>query len=470
MTAAAPPPPRPSSPGRSPGLRRSLRGSTLEGIFAMPLVYLNLPANLVVAALLSEGLHLAPDAYGLLVSLPFWCNLLQLFLAPALFGRFRARGVFLVTIWLNIAVWVGFALVLGLAPATVRAAPVAVAGGFLLAAGLTTSIMSVAWTTYMQAWVPGRIRAVYFSRRNRWAQFSNLTFVVLAGWALARPSLAVFAGVIAASGALRMVSAGFAHATPAAGDPVPATRAGWLEQWAQLRGERGFWRMVAFGAAWGAVLNGFGAFQPVFMLTELTASAREASLPLAFSLLFGALALPAWGRLIERFGARPVLLVAIPLWAAASLPWTGVTRETSWLLFVVWALTGAINGGIVLAQLNLLMTLLPAGAKGFAVGCNLAAAALSTALAPIIAGQALAWALGRGWAPGAVYHGFFALLPVGAGLSLLLLRRVPEPRAAPVEHVVGALRNVRLLAGTLGLGFLAQMLVTPRGAGRKSEW
>jgi MFS family permease len=310
---------------------------------------------------------------------------------------------------------------------------------------------------------------VYFSQRNRWCQFSNLAFLLLAGTALRRPSLEVFGAVIGVSCVFRIISAFYAHQTPAEGDPVPTSGAGWMEQWARLRGQTMFWRMVLFGMCWGAVLNGFGAFQPVFMLGSLTESAQQASWPLSFSLLFGALALPAWGRLIERFGARPVLLVAVPLWALAGLPWIFVTRETHWLLFVVWALTGAINAGIVLAQLNLLMKLMPAGAKGFAVGCNIAAAALGTALAPIFAGQLLTWAL-VGWPAETVYHVFFAFMPLFAGLTLLLMRRVREPRSAPVEHVVGALRNVRMLAGTLGLGFLAQALFTPRGKDRKSEW
>ena len=436
----------------------------------MPLVYLNLPANLIVAALLSEGLRLPPDAYGLLVSLPFWCQLLQLSIAPALFGRFRARNIFLVNIWLNIAGWIAFAGVLGLVPDYVRAHATAVAGGFIFFCGLTTAIMSVAWTTYTQSWVPGRIRAVYFSQRNRWCQFSNLAFLLLAGAALSRPSLKMFGAVIGGGCLFRIISALFAHRTPAEGDPVPMTGASWSEQWARLRGQTMFWRMVLFGMCWGAVLNGFGAFQPVFMLRSLTESARQASLPVSFSLLFGALALPAWGRLIERFGAKPVLLVAVPLWALAGLPWIFVTRETHWLLFLAWAMTGATNAGIVLAQLNLLMKLLPSGAKGFAVGCNIAAAALGTALAPIAAGQLLTRALAGGWSAGAVYHVFFAFMPVFAGLSLLLLRRVEEPRAAPVEHVVGALLNIRMLAGTLGLGFLAQALFTPRGKGRDSEY
>ena len=451
-------------------MRRSMRGSTFEGIFAMPLVYLNLPANLVVAALLSEGLKLPPDVYGLLVSLPFWCNLLQLAIAPALFGRFRARDIFLVNIWLNIAGWIGFAAALGFAADFVRANAAVVAGGFIFFCGQTTAIMSVAWTTYTQSWVPGRIRAVYFSQRNRWCQFSNLAFLLLAGAVLGRPSLPVFGAVIAVSCVFRIISAIYAHKTPAEGDPVPETAVSWTDQWARLRGQTMFWRMVFFGMCWGAVLNGFGAFQPVFMLSSLTESAQQASWPLSLSLLFGAMALPAWGRLIERFGARPVLLVGVPLWALASVPWLFVTRETHWLLFLVWALTGAINAGIVLAQLNLLMKLMPAGAKGFAVGCNIAAAALGTALAPIFAGQLLTWALAGVWETDTVYHVFFAFMPLCAGMTLMLLRRVKEPRSAPVEHVVGALRNVRMLAGTLGLGFLAQALFTPRGKGQKSEW
>lgn len=457
---------------RKPGsaLRRSLRGSVCEGVLAMPLVYLNLPANLVVAALLAEALRVPPDVYGFLVSLPFWCNLLQVFFAPALFRRWTARQVFLVCIGLNTGAWAGFAAVLAGAPACVLARPGAVAGAFLFAAGLTTGVMGVAWTTYMQSWVPPGIRAGYFSRRNRWTQLVNLAFLLLAGLALKWPTLRVIAGVIAFACVARAFSAVAALRTPARGEPLPRTKPGWRDQWRELRGAREFRHMVLFGAAWGAVLNGFSAFQPVFMLSALTESAQEASLPLALSLLFGALALPAWGRLIDRFGARPVLFCAVPLWAVVNVPWAFMTPATRGLLFAVWALTGAVNAGIVIAQLNLLMKLMPAGAKGVAVGVNLAAAALGTALAPIAAGQVLAWALARGWPAITVYHAFFVLLPPCAGLTLLFLRRVREPEAAPVEHVVGALRNFRTLAGALGLGFLAQTLFTPRGRGRRNEY
>lgn len=447
-----------------------MAGSTWEAILAMPLVYLNLPANLVIAVLLAEVLRVPPDTYGWLVSLPFWCNLLQLPIGAVVFARWRSRDVFVATIWLNTAVWAAFAAVLLLAPDAVRARPGEIAGWFLFAAGLTASVMAVAWTTYMQAWVPAPVRAVYFSRRNRWAQFSNLAFLLLAGLALRWPTLPVLAGVVLFSCVLRAISAVVAGRNPALGDPVSPRGADWVGQWRALQAAPAFWPMVVFGFAWGAMLNGYAAFQPVFMLSVLGEAPHAAALPLALSLLFGALALPAWGRLVARFGARPVLFCAVPLWTAVNLTWAFLRPEWHALLYPVWAFTGAINAGVVLAQLNLLMKLMPTGARGLAVGINTAGIALGTALAPIAAGQGLAWGLAQGADAATAYRWFFLSLPVWAALVLFSLRRVREPQAAPVEHALGAFRNMRTLAGALGLGFLAQTLLTPRGADRRAEY
>ncbi len=451
-------------------LRRSMRGSTWECILAMPLVYLGLPGNLVLAALLSNGLGLPPDRYGLIASFPFWCNFVQLFFMPLVAYRFRPRHIFIAGLWVITACWGAFSAVLWFAPSWVQSNPALIAGAFVFAASAISAVLGVGWTTWIQAWVPPRIRGKYFSQRNFCGQVSNLIFILVAGAALARPTLRNFALVLGGSVVLRFFSTLVAHATPAEGPPPAPPVRSWREQWRALHGAKAFRRSVVFGAAWGFVANGFGAFQPVFMLQCLTDSPQSASLPLSLSLLFGALSLPTWGRLIDRFGARPVLWCALALFAIAGIPWMVVTRDMLWLLYLAWALTGAANAGIALGQLHLLMKLLPAEGKALAVGLNTAAGALGMAVAPIITGSTLAWALGHGWAAEAVYRGFFHLLPVFIVFAILLLRRIDEPRAAPVEHVVGALRNFRTLAATLGLGFLAQTLVTPRGDRKRSEY
>ena len=444
--------------------------SSWEAIYAMPLVYTSQPANLVLAMLLAEGLELAPGPYGLIVSLPFWCNMLQLVVTPTLGRWFSMRQIFVTSIWLHTACWTVLGSGLALAPEWAKAHAVPFTGGCILAAGMVASVMGVSWTAWMQSWVPERVRGTYFARRNRLAQVSNVVFLLLAGAVLMRPELPVIAGVILFACLMRAISAVMAHRTPAMGDPVASVPVPWGRQWQSLRENKPFLRTVMFIAAWGAVLNGYGAFQPVFMLRSLSESAGAASLPLALSLLFGALSLPAWGKLLDTYGARPVLMCAVPLWALVSLPWAFVTRETQGLLYVVWALTGAVNAGIVIGQLNLMMKLMPKESKALAVGVSIAAASVGTAIAPILTGQLLEVLFAKGWTEIEAYHGFFATMPVMAIVVIVLLRRVQEPKAARVEHVLGALRNVRTLGAALGLGFLSQTLFTPRGKGRRTEY
>ena len=447
-----------------------MRLSSWEALLAMPLVYIGQPANLVLATLLAEGLKLAPGPYGLIVSLPFWCNMLQLGVTPLLGRWFSMRRIFVTSIWLHIGCWAGLASTLLIAPEWSLAHAVPLAAGFVGVAGLVAAVMGVSWTAYMQAWVPGRIRGAYFARRNRIAQISNFIFLLLAGLALLKPELWVIACLILFACATRAVSAVVAGRTPAAGDPVESVRVPWVAQWKALRSNSPYLRSVLFVAVWSAVLNGFGAFQPVFMLSQLTDSAGLASIPLALSLLFGALSLPAWGKLLDRYGARPVLVCAIILWAVIGSPWAFVTRDTQWLLYAVWAFTGAVNAGIVIAQLNLLMKLVPPESKALAVGLNIAAGSVGTAIAPILTGQLLEALFARGWTELQAYHAFFMAMPLCAGVALLFLRRVKEPRSAPVEHVLGALRNFRTLGAALGLGFISQSLFTPRGDGKRSEY
>ena len=455
--------------GLSP-VRESMRMSSWEAIFAMPLVYTSQPANLVLATLLAEGLELAPGPYGLIVSLPFWCNIVQLVVTPTLGRWFSMRQIFVTSIWLHIACWAMLGVCLVLAPEWSKAHAVPLAGGCILAAGMVASVMGVSWTAWMQAWVPEPVRGTYFARRNRLAQVSNFLFLLLSGLVLMRPELPVIAGLILFACAMRAVSAVMAHRTPAMGDPVAAVPVSWGRQWQSLRENKPFLRTVMFIAAWGAVLNGYGAFQPVFMLRSLSDSAGAASLPLALSLLFGALSLPAWGKLLDTYGARPVLMCAVPLWAVVSLPWALVTKDTQALLYVVWALTGAVNAGIVIGQMNLLMKLMPRESKALAVGFSIAAASAGTAIAPILTGQLLEMLFARGWSELQAYHAFFATMPVMAVGVLILLRRVREPQAAPFDHVLGALRNVRTLGAALGLGFLSQTLFTARGRSKRNEY
>jgi MFS family permease len=171
--------------------------------------------------------------------------------------------------------------------------------------------------------------------------------------------------------------------------------------------------------------------------------------------LSAAVTMPTWGRLLDRYGNKSVMAAAILLWPAQYLLWLFLDRGNIWLLYGLWVWNGFTWAGFTLGQFNLLLKLIPPEAKISAIGLNTAVTSIFTAIAPMLSGVAITWALHHGRDAMTVYHWAFALQILPALLSALLLLRVQEPKASPLSTVFGAMRNIRTLGAMLGLTFLA---------------
>ena len=97
-------------------------------------------------------------------------------------------------------------------------------------------------------------------------------------------------------------------------------------------------------------LIGFGLVIPLlpFYAERYGASPQQVTLLLAVFSLMTLLAAPLWGRLSDRVGRRPVLMVSMVAAAAAYL-WLGVANAL-WMLFAARALAGVCAGNIGAAQ------------------------------------------------------------------------------------------------------------------------
>src|ERR1700750_723369 len=97
-------------------------------------------------------------------------------------------------------------------------------------------------------------------------------------------------------------------------------------------------------------LIGFGLVIPLlpFYALRFDASPPEVTLLLAFYSLMQWFAAPLWGRLSDRVGRRPVLMVSM---AASVLAYLWIGSATAlWMLFAARALAGACAGNIAAAQ------------------------------------------------------------------------------------------------------------------------
>jgi len=424
---------------------------------------------LALSALITKAFPLSPASIGIMGSLPFVGNFLQIFVSPFLMRWRTPKVITVAAATLHWASWVALGIFLPWVP---RDSP-AQAGlwilGWFLVSSCFGAVAGVTWSTWIEEWVPARVRGKYFGRRNQILQFATVVFLMASGWVLSRwaYSVAAFQSVILVSAFLRIFSLRLQWLSPTRPYRAPAPgRESFRGQAAVLRASGSFLLFVAFGAVWSFAANCFGPFYTVFMFDKVGFSALDVGVVTGLSQIGGAFSLPAWGRLLDRYGNKPVMVVSLILWQLSMFAWCAVNPANRVVLYFLWTWIGATSAGFVLGQFTIGLRLIPVDAKKLAIGFNLAVSSLVAAVAPVLGG----WALSRapaGWSGIQAYHACFAVQPVVALAGAFLLLRVTEPAASPFATVVGAMRNIRTLGGVLGLSFLVNYVFVDRSSREK---
>ena len=204
-------------------------------------------------------------------------------------------------------------------------------------------------------------------------------------------------------------------------------------------------------------LIGFGLVIPLlpFYAERFAASPQEVTALMAVFSLMSMLTAPIWGRLSDRVGRRPVLMISMGAAALAYL-WMGFANVL-WMLFAARALAGACAGNIAAANAYIADVTTP---ENRAKGMGMIGAAfglgfiIGPALGGLLAGHNLATANLR--APGLLA----SALSVTAflGVVFLLKESLPEGAAQrPRRSRIAALRDAlgrTVLARLLAIFFL----------------
>lgn len=438
-------------------LRRNLRLCTWDGITAVPLTVISQPGNAVIAALLTGTFALSTRTYGLITSLPFWFNFLQVVLTPLLAQRLSARAMCIASAWLHVAGWLAFAAVLPFVPMEDDPVTRTTFVVIFSVIALSTSINGVAWNSWMQGAVPLRLRGKYFGTRNRLLYISLLGFLFAASGVLAwfDGSLLAFHVLLSVGILMRAISVLAQHRMHLTSSRKPViAETPWPAQLKRVWQDRTFMRFIAFAALMGFGVNLFAPFYPVFMFEQLHLSAAQTNFMLLTGIFAAAVAFPAWGHMVDRFGNIPVMIVALILWQIFNFFWCFITPDNIWLLYIPLAAGGMFSAGYGVGVFGLLLKLTPPEARTMGVALFVSLSSLAAALGPITGSNLLSWALDRGWPSISVYHAAFVVMPVFTITTCLLLEKIDEGRTSKVGDVVGAMRNVRTLASLFGLTFL----------------
>lgn len=335
-------------------IRTSLRLVTTAWVFGSVWMHITTGATMTRYA---RSLDMSEFGFGLLAAIPFAGAILQLPASYLLEKYGHRKRLFLITGLIHRAMWLAIAAIPWVLPGATWW------WALLLVLSISTALANFsgpAWLTWMADLVPPRIRGRYFSRRGQYGRLVGALATVAIGWTLdaatgrdvLNKSLSIALAVAALCG---MADILFHKTVP----PVQRSRVQHVS-FRELIGrplrDRDFRKFLAFNFTLTFAIGYVGQFIWLYLfdvveMTNLQANVMLIAVPLIASML----TFPIWGRLVDRLGCRPVLLIAGIFIVHGGASWVFVTKESWWLGYLGALLASMAWPGVELANLNMLL-------------------------------------------------------------------------------------------------------------------
>ena len=329
---------------------------------------------------------------------------------------------------------------------------------------VVNNLTTVSWLSWMADLVPQKIRGRYFGVRNNILQI--VTMCVYFGGAKLldwfknlKPdeiNLKIFDipgfSNLSVLGFISVFTMGVIAALCAAFllsfQPEPtfhryASKRGFLEDMLTPFRHKEYQRLILFFVVWSFSIGIATPFWMPHMLKNLHLDYYVISL---FSILAGIISLisqPLWGKLIDRYGCKPVLRFNLAFIMFTPYLWFFVTPRNYSLLWLDAIMGGIFWVGFNLAIFTIVLQISPEEGRPYFLASTSFVNGLFAFLASIIGGIIASQLSGFRWELfGQIlvnFHILFLLSALGRIGGLFLIRRIVEPKARPVTEMVSQL-------------------------------
>lgn len=354
-----------------PQIRSSLRALTLESLFAA-VFYSIIGSALLVNFLLELGA--GPVEIGLLASIPQLVNLLQP-LGAYLVDRSTSFNRYCITIFSPARLlWVILVPAIWLVSSSNQITPhqvILLTLGIMLVANIIEAFGRAPWMSWTAVLVPTRLRGRYFGFRNSILSLINLVAVPLLGLVVSVwPSgtlqgygvilvLGIVVGLLSQGCQFWMTDVNPQLLKLAGSDtPQPYRRGIRL----RFLNDANFLNLLLYLAIWCFAVNVSAPFFNLYLLDNLNLDVSLVTIYNGLGAGANMLLLVFWGKLADRIGNRPILLLVGVLVAVTPLLWLLVGNDpiSVWVWLPFLHLLGAGTwAAIDLCTNNLMMGVAP---------------------------------------------------------------------------------------------------------------
>lgn len=310
---------------------------------------------------------------------------------------------------------------------------------------LSRGISSCAWLPWITQLVPEDLRGRYLARDAAFQNFSSfVTFLVAAGTLAGQPRPWQFALIFVFSAAMGAVSLTFLKRipdVPTPQEPRPATTS---VPWLAMAAHPPFRKLLITVVSWSAAYGGITAFTVAFLKVRAGMAEGEILLVSSGAFLGGVSSLGLMASRFDRVGSKPVLGAACAGWVLILSGWGlvagGVIPAHLVVLLALSFFVGLLAALVNMANNRLAMAVVPVQGRNhfFAIYSVVNNVTLGTApiawgvLIDAVGARHPLW-LGLEWNR---YTIFFAAAALAFVVTLILSRRLDEPKAASLEALL----------------------------------
>jgi MFS family permease len=453
-----PPTPKPPFKISKPEIRTSLKALTTEGAFATVFY------SIIGGALLSNfllDLGASTVEIGLLASIPQLTNLLQP-VGAYLGDHIKSRHWYSLLIfgssrlpWLMIVPGIWLVSTSRIQPRQLVLLTLAI----ICLSNVMEALGRASFLSWMAVLVPERLRGRYFGFRNSVVTLTNLIGVPLMGLAVSKwpgGSLQGFGTVLVLGVVFATLSLVFQFSMTDvnpqlvhAADEDTDHGSPWGRVFSFLK-DANFLRFLLYSALWSFAVNVSAPFFNLYLLGDLNLDVSVVTLYNSLGAGANLLMLIFWGRLADRIGNRPLMVIVGVLVALTPLLWleAGTAPIFLWAWFpLLHILGGATWAAIDLCSGNLMMAVTPLRNQSIYFAIAAAVPGITGAMG-IAAGGYVATVTNFGGLPTA-----FALSAVLRLFALLPLVFVHERRSVRVRQLMRVLiPTLKRQAGAIQAG------------------
>jgi MFS family permease len=431
--------------------------------------------------------------FGLLAAAPFLGAAVQLPISWLIENTGRRKWLFIVPVTAHRLLFLMVAAIPFLLPESWRGVRLCALVATLVLSSVLAGVGGPTWMGWMADMIPAKIRGRYWAFRRRVGLVTQMLAAFVAGWFIdysagtrlgSSGGIAVVFAVAAVLGSTDVLLFTFIPEIP---KRIAQARTTWRSLVVSPLRDRSFRQLMAY---WFLLTFANAGLIGTFFQRNLREIVQMRNSWVNFVLIISPcigwyIAVKWWGRVSDRWGNRPILVLASAAVVISPLIWCFIRPESAWIGLLIPIYGGMVWSGIDMALSSTMLRFAEGGKTSSYQAVAAIIIGLGGIFGPLVAGtlgQMLGnWQIQMGSLTFGTYHLLFLL---GTGLQVLtvpLALRIEEPQARSAREVLRILytdagQMARVLAYGPRPGPAVPVLAMTAGGngltgnGRRSRW